>query len=203
MRKAVRTTAQADFFAAASPAEDVWARPLAPRERLFFALAPDPLSVGRIVKLNARLTELGVLDGKPWRADKFHITLEDIETPGYNVRQLLDWAQAAADRVRLPAFTLRFGVVQCFARNGAQHLVLKDPIDPGPVTDLYDALFLSLHPEKESAPTFAPHLTIAHGNREILFRDFVPLELPVSDFLLLRGLPGEPYEVMGRWPLIV
>lgn len=181
---------------------------LQPQHHLFFAVLPDAAVVQAATDLAQALIACHDLRAQvraQVRVQRLHATLLSLGwEPALSAPQLA-WARAAAARVRVAPFTLRFDRVLSFERapRAKRPCVLCGPAEGhGGFLALHAALHRALWPG-EPVPRITPHMTLCRSHQALPEQAVAPLEWTATRFVLLhnrRGLPG-PYELLGEWPL--
>ncbi|HEY5851619.1 MAG TPA: RNA 2',3'-cyclic phosphodiesterase [Lysobacter sp.] len=171
--------------------------------RLFFALWPGDALRHSIDQAARRLEHELAPGGRRLDAARYHVTLQflgdfDPLPPG-----LVDSACAAAARVRVPTFDMVLDCAGSF--RGSNVWWLGALAMPAGLQALWRALGVALEEQgvavKPSAD-FHPHLTIQRNvRRHIDAIPIVPLAWAVHEFVLIDSRAGEPYRIVGRWPL--
>lgn len=139
--------------------------------------------------------------GRLTHPEDIHLTLVFLGTIPPEQRQC---AEAAAGRMRSPAFDLSLDQVGCFPR--ARVVWCGTDRAPTPLVQLVMTLRhelrdcgLALDPRP-----YAPHATLARNARPLAARPLdQPIHWPVEAFVLAYGQEGPPprYRVLQRWPL--
>lgn len=163
--------------------------------RLFFALWPDEaLRIGIV----ERREKLGSVGRRKVPDRNLHLTLEFL---GDQHAGRLPEIEDAAARVSGASSTLELDRFGWFP--GAR-VVWLGGVAPAALVKFRGALhqaMLDLGLRLDPRP-FKPHVTLF---RKVSHRpdlpDPVPLAWPVVDFALVESLPGQPYRLLGRWPL--
>ena len=173
--------------------------PEADRERLFFALWPDPPVRERLETL-AR--EVVGRNGRRTAAEKLHLTLAFL---GARTAGERDCMAAAAAQVGAAPFTLRLDRVGHWRR--PRILWAGASVTPAGLMELVSGLNAHLVPcgyQPESRP-FQAHLTLARkATRPVPLAPVEPIEWPVHSFCLVRSVTastGSRYEILHTWRL--
>ncbi|SEK93098.1 2'-5' RNA ligase [Pseudoxanthomonas sp. GM95] len=182
--------------------DDFFARPSAPPPSLFFALMPadgDQAVLDEAARLHG--TRFGQI--KPVLAAKRHVTLLYLGQPmDEQIPSVVAGAQRAMASVQGDPFVLTLDQVAVFGRNS---VVLAASQTPRALAELevrvrQAAMLNRLLLAK--SPAFHPHLTLGHNDdRRAPPEDSPPVRLAFGEVVLLRGVTGAPYEVLGRWSL--
>jgi 2'-5' RNA ligase len=176
-----------------------------PTDRLFFAVMPPPASA-RDAADRARVLREGLaLRGKPRPTEHLHVTLHHLGDFDGVPPQLVAAATAAAARVALAPFPVRFDRAGSFSgRPGAHPFVLLGAADAPGLTRLHDELGTSLAAAglaRRERP-FVPHLTLLYDARQLSPQPIDPLGWTAQEFVLVDSLLGRAeYRLLGRWPL--
>jgi len=173
------------------------------RERLFFAVLPDPASAKRLAGLGRGICDREGLRGPPSPAAKLHVSLlgfevdEGLREPWVSFARRLGSAVSGAafevDFVKAASFNSAL-VLPCVEGSGAE----------AALTGLRDRLWYAaedLGQDLKGPLAFSPHLTLAYGQEEI---PEMMLEEPVGwwgrDVVLLSSWRGR-HTHLGRWSL--
>ncbi len=110
----------------------------------------------------------------------------------------------AAGRVRQDVFKLRFDEVATFAQGAEKSALVMTGQDSVIGADrLHDRLDRELRAggfRGRRSPCH-PHLTLLYDRFRTKAFHVRPLGWRVADFALIRSVPHQPYEILGRWPL--
>ena len=169
--------------------------------RLFFALWPDARLRDQLVERVRPI--LAAVDGRPQRADQWHVTLEFLgSVPAARVAAVLE----AASAVRTPPFELVLDAVDYWRRPAV--LSLTPRACPAELVALVAALRLALEArgfEPERRP-YRPHLTLArHVAAPPVVPTPDPLPWPATEFMLVESrssAQGSIYTVLADWQLL-
>lgn len=170
----------------------------------FFALLPNPAAAAAADHMARALQNWLGLSGSPRGIGKYHVTLWGWPEPREPDPQELVLMHRVAGRLRQNAFKLRFDEVATFAQ-AAETPALVITGEDGVIGAyrLHDALDrdLRLGGFRGKRSRCNPHLTLLYDRfRTKAFR-VRPLSWRVADFALIRSVPRQPYEILGRWPL--
>jgi 2'-5' RNA ligase len=164
--------------------------------RLFFALWPDERTREEMVR---RRELLGRISRRPVPDHNLHLTLAFLgDRPATEVEAI----RAAAGGIEGGACRLvldRFGWFP-----GARVLWLGGDAPPalGALHDELHERMRHLGLALDTRP-FRPHVTLFRKvARRPALPEPPPLEWPVRDFALVESIPGRPYELLDRWPLV-
>ncbi|KQK28735.1 hypothetical protein ARD30_20820 [Bosea thiooxidans] len=179
----------------------VW---LPKRANYFFALLPDPVAAASADHMARSLCCWLGLSGSPRGIGKYHVTLWGWPAFWEPDSQEIALMQRAGQRVSQAAFRLTFNEVATFAQ-GAEKPALVVAGGDGVVgaCRLHDALDGDMRAVGYRArePLRRPHLTLLYDRfRTKAFR-VRELSWRVNDFVLIRSVPRERYEILGRWAL--
>ncbi|BBO20825.1 MAG: hypothetical protein AMXMBFR31_30470 [Candidatus Desulfobacillus denitrificans] len=170
--------------------------------RIFFALWPDEAVARQFDEAGRCAHE--TLGGRRMRRETLHLTLAFVGSIATaRLQALCDIAAA----VRLPAFALHFGRLECLRRKKIAWAAADVP--PG-LHDLVRSLAAGMKAagfRTEERP-FAAHVTLLRHARCEKARDLpagdLRIEWPVRDFVLVESdlqPEGANYRILGRWPL--
>ncbi|MEJ2643752.1 MAG: RNA 2',3'-cyclic phosphodiesterase [Gammaproteobacteria bacterium] len=169
------------------------------RERLFFALWPDPPVRDR---LDALARHVVGRNGRRTATEKLHLTLAFL---GDRSAEERDCMAAAAGQVRVAPFTLRLDRIGHWRR--PRILWAGASVTPPELLDLSGALNAHLAPcgyQPEARP-FQAHLTLARkAAQPVALTSVEPIEWPVRSFCLVRSViasTGSSYEILRTWTL--
>lgn len=164
--------------------------------RLFFAIWPDETIRSGIV---ARRECLGRIGRRRVPEHNLHLTLLFL---GDQPAERMAAFEAAAASASVPGCELILDRFGWFARAG---VVWLGGEAPDCLRQLVAELKATLSPnglDFDKRP-FRPHVTLFRKIRKRpRLPSIEPLTWPVRDFVLVESLPGQPYRVVGRWPLV-
>jgi 2'-5' RNA ligase len=170
----------------------------------FFALLPDLTAAASADNMARALRHWLGLTGRPRGLDKYHVTLWGWSADGEPGAQGTGLMHRAAERVCQRSFRLSFNEVASFAQAAERPALV---MTGGDSVVGADRLHASLDREMRSGgfcgkrSSCHPHLTLLYDrSRATAFR-VRPLSWQVTDFVLIRSVPREPYEILGRWAL--
>lgn len=174
------------------------------RANYFFALLPNPVAAAAADHMARALCNWLDLSGHPRGVGKYHVTLWGWPEAREPDSQELALMRRAAGRVRQDVFKLRFDEVATFAQGAETPALVLTGRDSVIGADrLHDRLDRELRAggfRGRRSPCH-PHLTLLYDRfRTKAFR-VRPLSWRVADFALIRSVPRQPYEILGRWPL--
>lgn len=174
------------------------------RTNYFFALLPGPAAAAAADRMAGGLRHWLGLSGRPCGTERYHVSLwgwPRREEPDAQELALMD---RVAQRIRQRSFELRFDEAACFAQKADRRaLVMTGEEGLIGVDRLRDALHRELCAAgiRSRRSYGKPHLTLLYDRfRSAAFR-VRPLQWRVTDFALIRGVPRQPYEILGRWRL--
>jgi 2'-5' RNA ligase len=172
--------------------------------RVFFALWPDDALRRRIELSAAQLERDHAPGGRRLRADRYHLTLQFLGDFQPLPPSLVDDARDAAASLNLAPFDLILDRAGSF--RGSNVWWLGSHVPPVGLQQLWDGLGQALAQRrvrvKSPSQAFAPHLTIQRDvRRHIADETIVPLRWRIDEYVLIDSQPGQPYNVIGRWPL--
>ena len=170
------------------------------RQRLFFALWPDPAIQAAAAAAGKRVAEDRGIRGRFTPESRIHLTLlflGDVEA------STVDAVREAAATVVAPAFDLTL------ARAGSFHRSRVLWLGPEPAPEL-TALWLQLRTKAQHLRL--PHDTLALSAHVTCLRDIdrafkptpiEPIAWPVRDFVLVHSVLGRApeYRIVARFPL--
>lgn len=168
-------------------------------DRLFFALWPDA-TTRREIEQRLPALLVNVSDGRPQRADQWHVTLEFLGSVAAE-RQPRAWA--AADRVMMTSLEIEFDLLEHWRKPQVYSLVATRT--PPPLARLSDALraALALEGFEPEARPYRPHVTLARKVRRARDAAVVPpLGWTADRFTLVRSVTdpaGSRYEPLRWW----
>jgi 2'-5' RNA ligase len=181
--------------------------PVAPTDRLFFALQPDADAAARIASLAQTLRDAHELKGKPLKTPHLHVTLHFLGDHVGLPQPLVAAASQAAARIACPPFHVTFDRVASF-RNKArrpQPLVLLCSDDESALVAFRQTLTDALKQEGLAQGLdmrFTPHVTLLYDTRVLPERQVEPIQWVVTEFVLIHSLIGKTRHIpLGRWPL--
>ncbi|WP_375207910.1 2'-5' RNA ligase family protein [Hyphococcus sp.] len=170
---------------------------------LFFALFPDDEAAQNLEALANRLRDVHKLKGKPFLADHFHLSLQNLG--GYDVA-IAEAAGRAAMRVRSEPFAVRFSNMESFDTRSDQFpLVLTCDEGCKKLEGLHRDLAVALKHEglgRFARFAFTPHVTLLYADRPAPAHPVDPIGWQVKEFALVVSHVGETrYDFLGQWPL--
>lgn len=176
---------------------------LSARANYFFALLPDPAAAAAADRMAKALVRWFDLSGCP-RTDKYHVSLWGWPAFAEPDGQGLALMRRAAQRVRQAAFKLTLDEVATFAqRANKKALVITGRDTVIGVDRLHDALDREMRSVgfRNRRASHQPHLTFLYDHRAIPMVRVRALSWLATDFVLIRSVPKQDYEVLGRWSL--
>jgi 2'-5' RNA ligase len=187
---------------------DDLAPPPALTDRIFFAIAPDAGAIAGIAALTAELKAQHGMRGRPIADAKLHATLYNLgDFPGIPHVKVARAIEAAAAVAEITApFVASFDTAQTFinrARNRPFVLVGGDGVIG--IAALYKSLMTAM--VKAGMPpnpgSYTPHITLLYDDVTVAPQPVAPVEWTVRELVLLHSQigQGQPYKVLGRWPL--
>lgn len=169
----------------------------------FFALLPDPAATASADRMARGLAHWFELSGSP-RTDKFHVSLWGWSAAAEPDGQGLALMRRAALRVSQAAFKLTFDEVASFAQRAEKKALVMTGRDTVIGADrLHEALDREMRAAgfRSRRGSRQPHLTLLYDRRSIPPLRVRPLSWLVTDFVLIRSVRKESYDILGRWPL--
>lgn len=170
----------------------------------FFALLPNPAAAAEADRIARVLRKWFDLSGRPRGAGKYHVTLWGWPEPREPDSHELALMHSVAGRLRQNAFKLRFDEVATFAQAAdTPALVITGQDGVIGACRLHDTLDrdLRLGGFRGRRSRCNPHLTLLYDRFRTKAFHVRPLSWRVADFALIRSVPRQPYEILGRWPL--
>lgn len=177
-----------------------------PRDRLFYAIMPDPPAAEAIAAVARRAREAHGLDAPALRTDRFHVTLIHIG----------DFAglpkSVVSDALRVGQSTAAMALEVTFDRAGS----FSGPPHSKPFVLLGEAGLDDLKAFRRSLwdrliragvkplsrIEFNPHLTLLYDRRSIANHGIEPVRWMADELLLIHSELGRTkYNMLGRWPL--
>jgi 2'-5' RNA ligase len=169
-------------------------------DRLFFALWPDDALRSVLARRLPPL--LDGIQGKPQRADQWHVTLEFLGAVASDRQPAV---RAAADRVEAGPVHVAFDQLDHWRR--PQVYCLAASSTPAPLARLVAGLRAALSAEgfEPESREYRPHVTLARKVRKAPIRPLdEPLEWRAERFALVRSVTdpaGSRYEPLHWWNL--
>ncbi|WP_375203895.1 2'-5' RNA ligase family protein [Hyphococcus sp.] len=176
------------------------------RFNLFFALFPDQAAPDKIQALAAQLQNAHHLAGKPFVADRFHVSLQNLDRYECVPNEVVDSAGKAAAHLQQDSFDLTLDRAQSFSRGpGGCPLVLLPGDGVEALCEFHRNLGAALKREglgRFAAFDFTPHLTLLYGDRLVEEHPVSPISWRVTEFSLVLSHVGQTrYDILGQWPL--
>jgi 2'-5' RNA ligase len=174
--------------------------------RLFFALRPDAELLREIERTAQGIKAMNVLRGRWLKPQKFHLTvhfLGDFSAPD----SVITRSKAAAGCVACAPFEFMLDHVISFARRFNPPCVLRcAPDSERALRAFRSELGTALAAEglgEHLEPRFAPHLTIAYGDKALVDAiPIAPIRWVAQDFVLMDSFVGQGIHTeLARWPL--
>jgi 2'-5' RNA ligase len=176
------------------------------RDRLFFAIVPDP-SAGRVAeRLARRLRSEFDLKGAPLDLNRLHVSLHGlgdfVDLPGDIVAKACEAAFELAET----SFEIVFDRAGSFARRQRKFpLVLRAGGPMNPLIAFHRALGETMVRKglgRRVSLHFTPHMTLLYDNRFVETRGIEPVQWRVREFVLVHSLLGKGKHIhLGRWQL--
>lgn len=175
------------------------------RDRIFFALFPDPGIAARAADIGGKVCRQTGLRGKPFGASRLHVSLHWLGDHAGVPPDLVARAREAASSVRLAPFEAVLDRLGSFkGRPGHHPLVLTGGEASAPLAGLHGALGAALarHGAASLSRGFNPHVTLLYGERCLETGGIEALRWTVREFWLLHSLLGAGrYARLGRYEL--
>lgn len=175
-----------------------------PSERLFFAVMPDADAAAAIGELGRGLAGQQNLHGKRLASERLHVTLHHLGDYAGLPPSLLARARAAAERLRMEAFDVRFDRIGTFGGGRRQMpCVLRGEEGVKGLFQLQRTLARRMAEQGITGDTrFTPHLTLLYTDATLPLQRIEPVQWRVREFVLIRSFLGQTrYQFEGRWPL--
>ena len=183
------------------------AGPPAVRRRVFFALWPDEACRERLEAATQRaLSGAAAHAGRPVPPEDWHVTLCFL---GAVQESLLPSLQAAAARLYLPAFSLRFERLHRWRQAGVLALMGDCPPEASALAAALRTLSRELGLAPDDKP-LRPHITLVRGLRDAAWQEpggtRLELLFPANRFALAASrekvsAPAVRYRLLADWPL--
>lgn len=167
-----------------------------PRERLFFALWPEPALAQAIGATVGRVVAERRLRGQPVPPERAHLTVLFLGEVAPAARAQLE---AAAGALRVRPFELVLDQVGCFFRSRV--LWAGPSAIPPPLLELWEGLRAAAEAAGVGRPytPLVPHVTCLRELRDRIRPVPVkPVRWRVREFALVRS---PEYHVVSQWPL--
>lgn len=177
--------------------------------RLFFALLPEPAVAQRIRHMAFGVQRQHGLRSRLIEAHRLHMSLYHLGDHAGVPRPWIYAARHAASRIEFPAFDIRLDHLLTFSGRAGKPRRL-----PCVLTTTPDAIIHRFHRALGSAlrdcglaiPSwgFTPHLTMFYDETVLDERAIEPIRFAVREFVIVHSRigTGQPYELLGRWPLV-
>lgn len=179
-------------------------------DRLMLVLLPDDGAAQQVCQRRQALGMRYPLHGPPIIPGRMHITLAGFgDFPGLPPRLVSDLGRLLAT-VDAPCFTACLDTAMSFDgghmhAKGRHALVLSGDDGVQGVRILYEALAQRLRAAgfRRVPRQIMPHLTLSYEKLHLAPVQVQPVRWPVQEFVLARSRigSGEPYAILGRWPL--
>jgi 2'-5' RNA ligase len=178
----------------------------APRERLFFALLPDPATAQQAFAAGERLRAAHGLHARALPPERLHVTVHYLGDYAGIPPRLLRQARAAGQALAAAAFALCFDRVVSFGnRAGPRPLVLLGDAEPAGLRQLREALQRQLGRQGLATrldPAYVPHLTLAYDPRALPPQPVPELRWTATRLSLIRSVQGQGHYLHeADWPL--
>jgi 2'-5' RNA ligase len=174
-----------------------------PTDLIFFAALPDAGAIPAIQTLTQQIVTQHGLKGRPVIPGCLHVSLIELGEHAGLPSSLLESISRAAATVSQPTFDVAFDQVELFPR--ARACFLTESLRSNGFTALKDSLALALKQQnvkRKKSP--APHLTLLYDGKAVARQPVAPVAWTVKEFALLHrplAQKGQPYNILGRWPL--
>jgi len=180
--------------------------PVAPTDRLFFALYPDPATAQCIAQTAQSLRQRCGLKGKPLEPERLHITLHHLgDTVGVPAHVVVAATQAA-EGLGAAAFDVTFDRADSFAgRARKRPFVLRGEAGLAELLGFQQSLGVAMAKAglgRWVETRFTPHVTLLYDDQLVGPQAIEPIHWRATEFVLVHSLLGQHKHVMlGRWPL--
>lgn len=185
---------------------DGFDQPVAPTDRLFFALMPNEAAATRA---QALVLDCSQAQGMKLRAnaqERYHITLFHVGDYVGLPAQVLQRACQAAAKVLASPFEVRLDGLSSFKGGPRRIPLVLMSKTPQELMNFHDLLQAQLHKAGSVEPgpkrAFRPHLTLLYGQHAVPSQEIEPMSWKATEFVLIHSLIGlGRYIVLNRWPL--
>ena len=166
---------------------------------LFFAIRPDAGATQRFAHLMADLHARQIM-GRPWYADRLHISLHQVgEFIDQTPRRLVDAAATAAADLAARPFDVTFDMV-----GGTENAFFARASNAAPAIHAFRkglaATLIKSGLRLRLNPRFTPHVTLSYGANTAPVRPITPVSWTVNDFALIESVSGERHYIQhGCW----
>ncbi len=172
---------------------------------LYFAIFPTESDAKRIAHVIERVREAHGLKGKPFPAERLHISLQAITQVEVPILQsTVDAACAAAARVVCPSLPITFDSAALFSNEKAACVFRCDKESAQRIAPLRKQLGARLSDvgfRHEASST--PHMTMLYDDPRHAFEESIPpLNWTATRFaLILSHLGATHHQWVAQWPL--
>ncbi len=174
-----------------------------PRDRLFFALFPDPPAAARIVARAEALRARHAMTGRVQDAARMHITLHHLGDFAGVPHRIVESASTAASAVAAAPFEVTFDSATSFGGNPkALPFVLLG--DENHALKAFQKTLGGAMAKALLAPDaqFTPHVTMLRDPVSAPEQLIEPITWTVREFVLIHSLIGQTRHIpLGRWAL--
>jgi len=171
---------------------------------LFLAARPSPDKAAAFSRFAEGLRQDCGLRGALIKTENLHVTLVEFVHTKELEQVILEKVLSAAKRIDLASFEVCFDRAMSFSSQG-KPLVLTGSEGVAGFVVLQKALIAALHKEWLKIPPnrgYCPHMTLLYPGQEVAGFSIPPLSWTVSEFVLIRSLPGKStHVILDRWPL--
>ena len=176
------------------------------RDRLFFAVFPDPEAAASITDLAERLRVEHGLTGQPLRPERLHVTINHLGDFDGVPEDIASAAREAGAAVSAAPFNATFDYAMSFkGRANNFPFVLRGD---GGVADLIGfqqalgAQMLKAGLGRSVEKSFTPHVTMLYDRKLVGETPVEEIRWTVRELILVHSLLGQGrHEPLGRWPL--
>ena len=179
---------------------------LRPKDRLFWAILPDPGAAARADQVKDDQHRKHGLRGSLILKKHFHITLLHIADYVGVPQHIVALACEAAAGVVMPPFDVAFDCVMSFSgRPDNLPLVLRGGEGLAALMTFQQVLVRVMRKaglRHTAGSRFTPHMTLMYGDRRVAEEPVKTVGWTVREFVLVHSLLGlREHVLLGRWPL--
>jgi len=179
----------------------------ATREDLYFAVLPEPDAAIAAADLADMLRVRYDLIGKPYPADRLHVSLNAVASTQDLREDVVFAAMRAGSGVQQPPFTLTFDRLMSFGTGPNGALVLRCEEGGTELKRLHALLNGAMRDAGRhllGKPNFTPHMTLMRGPNAVAETVLDhPISWIVRDFVLIHSAVGRARHThLEHWPLV-